>query len=152
MRLQLEALARATGPAAPERRTLDPDTLQRLAALGYVGNVIDVDPKAALPDPKEKLKLFQMMNNAKTLAQENGDLAGAVSTMEKVIAEDPRIMDAHLTLGNWFVRLKRPEEAIAAFKRALSLKPDDNIPLGNPARILISPGRTPDALHPPEVV
>ena len=151
MRASLEELARAGKESGPDRRQLDPDTLQRLAALGYVGNVIDVDPKASLPDPKEKLKLFQMMNTAKTLAQENGDLAGAVSTMEKVIAEDPGIMDAHLTLGNWLVRLKRPEEAIAAFKRALSLKPDDDIALGNLARILIARGRTQDALDALEV-
>jgi arylsulfatase A-like enzyme/Tfp pilus assembly protein PilF len=151
LRAALEELARAGKESAPDRRQLDPDTLQRLAALGYVGNVIDVDPKALLPDPKEKLKLFQMMNTAKTLAQENDDLEGASSTMEKVIAEDPGIMDAHLTLGNWLVRLKRPEEAIAAFKRALSLKPDDDIALGNLARILSARGRTQDALAALEV-
>ena len=61
-RLALEALTRrAAGSQAPERQALDPETLQRLAALGYVGNVIDVDPDAVLPDPKAKLHLFQMM-------------------------------------------------------------------------------------------
>ena len=76
-----------------------------------------------LPDPKAKLKLFQMMNAAKNLAQDKDDLEGAVATMRKVIAEDPGIMDAHLTLGNWLVRLKRPEEAIAEIKRAKELDP-----------------------------
>src|SRR5262249_2330545 len=69
LRQALEALARAGGAQAPERRTLDPETLQHLAALGYVGNVIDVDPNAVLPDPKDKLPLFEMMNAAKALAQ-----------------------------------------------------------------------------------
>ena len=151
LRAALNELGRAGTEATPDRRQLDPDTLQRLAALGYVGNVIDVDPQAVLPDPKAELKLFQMMNAAKNLAQDKDDLEGAVATMRKVIAEDPGIMDAHLTLGNWLVRLKRPEEAIAAFKQALALKPDDDIALGNLAHILRARGRTQDALEALEV-
>jgi arylsulfatase A-like enzyme/Tfp pilus assembly protein PilF len=151
MRLLMEAMARSTGPAAPERRSLDPDTLQRLAALGYVGNVIDLDPNAVLPDPKEKLPLFALMNTAKRLAQEEDRVEDAVAKMREVIAQDPRIMDAHLTLGNWLVRLRRPDEAIDAFKEALSLKPDDDISLGNLARILRARGRTQDALEALEV-
>ena len=151
LRLQMEVMAKSVGPAAPERRSLDPDTLQRLAALGYVGNVIDVDPNAVLPSPKEKLPLFALMNTAKRLAQEEDRVEDAVAKMRQVIAQDPRIMDAHLTLGNWLVRLRRPDEAIAAFKEALSLKPDDDIALGNLARILRARGRTQDALQALEV-
>ena len=54
LRLALEALSKV-GTQSPERRSLDPETLQRLAALGYVGNVIDVDPRAVLPDPAAEL-------------------------------------------------------------------------------------------------
>jgi len=151
LRLLMEAMARITGPAAPERRSLDPDTLQRLAALGYVGNVIDLDPNAVLPDPKEKLPLFALMNTAKRLAQEEDRVEDAVAKMRQVIAQDPKIMDAHLTLGNWLVRLRQPDEAIAAFMEAVALKPDDDIALGNLARILRARGRTQDALAALEV-
>jgi arylsulfatase A-like enzyme/Flp pilus assembly protein TadD len=149
LRLALEALAKV-GAQSPERRSLDPETLQRLAALGYVGNVIDVDPHAVLPDPKAKLPLFQMMNVAKDLAQ-NDRVEDAVARMRQVVAADPRIMDAHLTLGNWLVRLKRGDEAVAAFKQALALKPDDDIALGNLARLYLSRGRRQDALDALEV-
>ncbi|MEO8360164.1 MAG: tetratricopeptide repeat protein, partial [Vicinamibacteria bacterium] len=124
--------------------SLDPDTLQRLAALGYVGNVIDVNPDAVLPDPKLKLPLFQKMNRAKDLAQDD-DVAGAAALLQSVVAEDPNIMDAHLTLGNWLVRLKRGDEAIESFRHALALKPDDDIALGNLARLYLSRGRKNDA-------
>jgi choline-sulfatase len=144
LRLRIEALAKADAGKVPERKSLDPDTLQRLAALGYVGNVIDVNPNAVLPDPKLKLPLFQKMNRAKDLAQDD-DVAGAAALLTQVVAEDPNIMDAHLTLGNWLIRLKRGEEAIASFKRALSLKPDDDIALGNLARLYLSRGRKNDA-------
>jgi arylsulfatase A-like enzyme/Flp pilus assembly protein TadD len=144
LRVKLEALARADLGKAPERKSLDPDTLQRLAALGYVGNVIDVNPDAVLPDPKVKLPLFQKMNRAKDLAQDE-NVEGAVKLLQSVVAEDPNIMDAHLTLGNWLVRLKRGEEAIESFRRAVALKPDDDIALGNLARLYLSRGRKSDA-------
>jgi arylsulfatase A-like enzyme/Tfp pilus assembly protein PilF len=145
LRVALEALARSAFAQAPERQALDPETLQRLAALGYVGNVIDVDPHATLPDPKAKLHLFQMMGRAKELAQDD-HVEDAVAKMQQVVAEDPNIMDAHLTLGNWLVRLRRPEDAIASFRQAVSLKPDDDIALGNLARLYLSRGREKDAL------
>ncbi len=144
LRLKIEALARADQGKVPERQSLDPDTLQRLAALGYVGNVIDVNPDAVLPDPKLKLPLFQKMNRAKDLAQDE-DYAGAVALLQSVVAEDANIMDAHLTLGNWLIRLKRGEEAIESFRHALALKPDDDIALGNLARLYLSRGRKTDA-------
>ena len=150
LRLALEALARNAEAQSPERRSLDPETLQRLAALGYVGNVIDVDPNAVLPDPKTKLPLFQMMNAAKELAQSDR-MPDAVEKMKRVVAADPDIMDAHLTLGNWLVRLKRPDEAAAAFKHALALKPDDDIALGNLARLYLARGRKQDAADALEV-
>jgi choline-sulfatase len=150
LRVRMEKLAEAAGGKTPERQSLDPDTLQRLAALGYVGNVIDADPTAVLPDPKNKLKLFSMMNAAKARAQED-QLDAAVALMRQVIAEDPNIMDAHLTLGNWLARARDPEGAIAAFKAALSLKPDDEISLGNLAQLYRARGRTQDELDALEV-
>jgi arylsulfatase A-like enzyme/Flp pilus assembly protein TadD len=150
LRVRLSRLAEGEGRKAPERQSLDPDTLQRLAALGYVGNVIDMDPTAVLPDPKHKLKLFSMMNAAKAKAQDD-DVAGAVALMRQVIAEDPNIMDAHLTLGNWLVRSRDPEGAIVAYKAALSLKPDDEVSLTNLAQLYRARGRTEDELAALEV-
>jgi arylsulfatase A-like enzyme/Flp pilus assembly protein TadD len=150
LRLRLEEMSRAKGPGVPQRQQLDPETLQRLAALGYVGNVIDVDPDAVLPDPKDKLPLFEAMNAAKALAQ-SGDYERAVARMRTVVSEDPKIMDAHLTMGNWLARLRRGDEAAAAFKQALSLKPDDEIALGNLAHLYLSRGRRQDALDALEV-
>ena len=146
LRLRLDALAKAGAGQAPERRSLDPETLQRLAALGYVGNVIDVDPHAALPDPKEKLPIFALMNAAKNLANDEGRIEDAVAKMREVVARDPKIMDAHLSLGGWLLRLHQPDAAIAAYKQALALKPDDDVALGNLARLLAGRGRTQDAL------
>jgi choline-sulfatase len=150
LRLALGRLAGASGQATPERQSLDPDTLQRLAALGYVGNVIDADPTAVLPDPKHKLRLFEMMNTAKARAQEDA-LQPAIALMRQVTAEDPNIVDAHLTLGNWLLKARDPEGAIASYRAALTLKPDDEISLGNLAQLYRARGRTEDELAALEV-
>jgi arylsulfatase A-like enzyme/Flp pilus assembly protein TadD len=151
LRVAMERLAQsASGKASPERQSLDPDTLQRLAALGYVGNVIDVDPAAVLPDPKHKLRLFEMMNAAKAHAQEDR-LDEAIALMRKVTAEDANIVDAHLTLGNWLLKARDPEGAIASYREALARKPDDEISLGNLAQLYRARGRTEDELAALEV-
>ena len=146
MRTQLEALAGGGVQKSPEKQKLDPDTLQRLAALGYVGNVVDVDPEAKLPDPKDKLAIFQLMNAAKADAQDE-KTQEAVDKMRKAIAEDPGIVDAHLTLGNWLAKLNRSDEAIASFRKALELKPDNDLALLNLAHVYRGRGQVDAALE-----
>jgi arylsulfatase A-like enzyme/Tfp pilus assembly protein PilF len=145
MRGALEAIVKETAEMAPERRALDPETLQRLAALGYVGNVVDLDPKAVLPDPKDKIGVFGRMNSAKALAQED-KLDAAIEAIQKVLEEDPNIMDAYLTLGNWLNKAERHEQAIEAYKKALALKPDDEVAMINLANAYRNRGKPADAL------
>jgi arylsulfatase A-like enzyme/Tfp pilus assembly protein PilF len=134
LRARLHALAGETTAQAPEQKQLDPETLQRLAALGYVGNAVDVDPTAVLPDPKDKIGLYKMMHAARDLAQEER-YAEAVSVMRKVVAEDPDIIDAYISLGNWLMRSKRGDEAIAAFQQVLSRQPDNSLAIVNLANV-----------------
>ena len=63
------------------------------------------------------------MGRARALAKDE-KYEQAVSEMGAVIAEDPGIIDAHITLGGWLGRLKRPADAIASYKRALEIQPD----------------------------
>jgi arylsulfatase A-like enzyme/Tfp pilus assembly protein PilF len=146
MRVAMNGLTKDEKKPAPEREKLDPETLQRLAALGYVGNVSDVDPDAVLPDPKSKAHVFEMMSQAKDAAQED-HLEEAVATMRKVLAEEPQIVDAHLTLGNWLSKLHRTEEAAAEFKATLALKPDNEIAMVNLANVYRGQGKSDAALQ-----
>jgi arylsulfatase A-like enzyme/Tfp pilus assembly protein PilF len=146
LRVAMNSLVKESGKPAPEREKLDPDTLQRLAALGYVGNVSDVDPDAVLPDPKSKHRIFEMMGQAKDAAQEDR-LEEAIATMRTVLSEEPQIVDAHLTLGNWLAKLRRPEEAAAEFKATLALKPDNEIAMVNLANLYRGQGKAEAALE-----
>jgi choline-sulfatase len=125
MRVALGRLGGGTA-APPERRGLDEETRQRLAALGYVGSAAAADPAAVLPDPKDKVHLFADLESAKQAAEE-GRLDEAIATGRRVVAADPEIMDARLTLGGWLVKARRTSEAIPEFQRALALKPDDEV-------------------------
>ncbi len=146
LRAAMAALVGAAAQAAPERQKLDPETLQRLAALGYVGSVAEVDPAAVLPDPKSKLALFNLMGTAKDEAQA-GHTDEAIASMQRVIAQDPKIVDAHLTLGNWLVKAQRLDDAVAAFKEALALKPDNEIAMTNLARVYKTRGQNEAAIE-----
>lgn len=146
LRGALERLAGSGVQALPERESLDPDTLERLAALGYVGNAVDADPGAVLPDPKHKLPLFERMGKAKAQAQ-GGKHQDAIAQMRGVIAEDPDIIDAHVTLANWLRRVGEPEEAVGALKAALALEPTNELALTNLANLYRALGRQQAALE-----
>jgi tetratricopeptide (TPR) repeat protein len=107
-------------------------------------------PDGGAARPKHKLRLFEMMNAAKAHAQEDR-LDAAIALMRKVTAEDANIVDAHLTLGNWLLKARDPEGAIASYREALARKPDDEISLGNLAQLYRARGRTEDELAALEV-
>lgn len=132
--------------AAPERKELDPETLQRLAALGYVGNATTAPADAVLPDPKSKAHLFRLINAAKAAAQEDR-LEEAITKIRAVLAEDPGILDSHITLGNWLIRAGRPEEAVASFQAVLARDADNTIALVNLAHIHRQRGRVTAAVE-----
>jgi arylsulfatase A-like enzyme/Flp pilus assembly protein TadD len=146
LRRRLAELAGTGVQAAPQKSNLDPDTLQRLAALGYVGSAPDVDPTAVLPDPKDKIGLFNRMGAAKAAAGED-KYAEAVELMRAVVKEDPQIVDAHVFIGNWLRRLKRFDEAIEAFRAGLTVKPDNELALSNLANLYRTLGRHEAALE-----
>jgi len=146
LRRRLEELAGSGGDTALEQDLMDPETLHRLAALGYVGNTVDVDPDEVLPDPKAKIALFGLMSEAKAAGQQ-GRTGEAITKMQRVIEEDPGIVDAHLTLANWRRREGDVDGAIASYQEVLKLHPGDVLALTNLANLYRELGRHEAALE-----
>ncbi len=120
------------GGAATAARAVDPETRERLAALGYIGSFVERAPRAesVRPDPKDKIDIFNLI----VAAQESGEretAADKIARLERVVALDPDIVDAWVMLGNEFVKQGEIRTAIARYQRALALNPDSDLALVN---------------------
>ncbi len=118
----LEASADAAQPA--EQPAIDPETRERLAALGYIGTFSETSraPGELLPDPKDKIDVFNMLLSAREESA-SGTKTISVEKLEKVIATDPNIIDAWTMLGNAYMKRDEPAKALESYKQALKLSP-----------------------------
>ncbi len=126
---RLEALARAledieartkSDAAAAGPRPVDPETEERLAALGYVGGSVSRRNLEERPrgDPKDKIGLYNLLKQAGSASVE-GRTDDAIAKVREALAADPEIVEGYMLLGNFLKKAKRPDEAIAAYRLAL---------------------------------
>jgi arylsulfatase A-like enzyme/Tfp pilus assembly protein PilF len=116
-----------SGPSAPPG-AVDPETRERLAALGYIGTFAHVPPTPGerLPDPKDKIDIFNLI----TAAQESGDRESGtekIARLRRAIELDPKVVDAWVMLGNELVRAGDLRSAIEHYQHALALNPDSDL-------------------------
>jgi arylsulfatase A-like enzyme/tetratricopeptide (TPR) repeat protein len=114
----LEETARAAPVATPQ--PVSSEAREALAALGYVGGGAAVTTADALtlPDPKDKLAVYEMYRRALQLRVE-GRADEAIAGLRAVVADSPGLMDAWQALGTTYAKLGREKEAIAAFDSIL---------------------------------
>ena len=119
-RLAAESEGEASGPSA-----VDPETRERLAALGYIGSFSSTarKPGEALPDPKDKIDIFNLMMSAHE-SKEEDETDAAIVRFQKVLAQDPNILDAWVMLGNEYSRKRNYPMALEQYKRALAINPE----------------------------
>lgn len=125
MAQELDRLAAESAPETSGPSTVDPETRERLAALGYIGSFSSTTRKAseALPDPKDKIDIFNLMTVAHETNREDGT-EGAILRLKKVVSQDPDILDAWVMLGNEYSRQRDYHTAIEQYKRALAINPE----------------------------
>ncbi|MDQ3169629.1 MAG: sulfatase-like hydrolase/transferase [Acidobacteriota bacterium] len=105
--------------------TVDPETRERLAALGYIGSFV-ATPKVAgqkLADPKDKIQIFNLMFAANENAGKETP-ADTIARFNKVLAEDPNVLDAWIMLGNEYFKARDYPSALEKYQRALAINPD----------------------------
>ena len=106
---------------------IDPDTRARLAALGYLasfsGGGAEPADRASLGDPKDKIHLFNLMRTAREMSLK-GNRAAAMEALERVLIEDPSVIDAWVRLGDEQMRGDDTGAAVESYRRAIELKPD----------------------------
>jgi len=70
-----------------------------------------------------------------------GQFEDAKTRAERVLASEPRNVDAMMLLGNAFAGLKEPDAALAEYQEASVLRPDDPAPFANVGALHLSKGR-----------
>jgi choline-sulfatase len=146
--IALERRMSASAAAPKAAVEVDPDARARLAALGYVGTFVTaVSPdRAGLADPKDKIQLFNLMTQARETARHDTESDEGLHALERVIAQDPKVIDAWFMLGNEYYRRHQFARAIEQFKHALELKPDYDLVVINMANAYRALGRDQEAM------
>jgi arylsulfatase A-like enzyme/Tfp pilus assembly protein PilF len=147
---EMEAHFAKTGAPSSKAVEVDPDARARLAALGYVGSFVATSTpggsRAGLADPKDKVGVFNKITEARDISKDESAFPKVVALLKEIVADDPKVIDAWFMLGNVHSKAGRYEEAIDYFKRALALKPDDDMAVVNMANAYRRLGRDEDAL------
>jgi len=102
--------------------TSDPETVKKLASLGYIGAAAPTSADEKLPDPKDRIGVIDQLKTASRLASEFRDAEG-ITLLAKLAHENPRMLDAWETLARLLRRSGRIPEAVAALERADRLAP-----------------------------
>jgi tetratricopeptide (TPR) repeat protein len=100
----------------------DPETLKKLASLGYIGVAAPTAANENLPDPKDRIGAIDQLKNATRLASQFRDAEG-IAILSRLAEENPRMLDVWETLARLLRRSGRTREALAALERADRLAP-----------------------------
>jgi arylsulfatase A-like enzyme/Tfp pilus assembly protein PilF len=142
--------AKAGSGTRQEAVEVDPDAKARLAALGYVGSfvksAVDDTDRTSLADPKDKIDLFNRISEARDISKDEGSFDKVVGILQGILKQDPNVIDAWFMLGNVHAAHGKPRQAIEYFKKALALKPDDEMAVVNMANAYRAAGQDEEAL------
>jgi arylsulfatase A-like enzyme/Flp pilus assembly protein TadD len=137
------ALAKIERPLAKPTE-VDPETAQKLAALGYLGGTSLSDPGAVLPDPKSRIASLADFGAAMQAVADQR-FAEAIPKLTRLVAENPKMIDAWVGLGVAQSRVGRPREALKAYEQAMEATGGSPQVAIGAAAVLITLGRLDDA-------
>jgi len=152
MKRELDRLVLETGRDAPvpQAANLDNDTIERLAALGYIGAPV-ASKKAGeggtgvLADPKDKLAIFESIQRAGEMIFSE-KYAPAADLLEGALRKEAGIPQALLLLATCYVGMGKKEEAKARLDEVLKDDPESPQALIALANILMDEGRGEDVI------
>ena len=145
----LEAMNLLKAGDEPKPGKIDPEVLERLQALGYVGGNDSTGQsaprrKGPRPDPKDQLPLLQELVQAQAL-RDAGRLDDAARRLEALVRKDPDNPAVHLALSSVYFRRKDAPAAILAGRRAVELNPESAVAVLDLAFAYQAAGRVDEA-------
>ncbi len=152
MKKELDGLMTETsaGAPTPQAANLDKETVERLAALGYIGAPVPARTAAAkgqatLADPKEKLQVFQAVTQAGEMIMQE-KYAPAVELLESALREEPNIPQALLLIATGYMELGNNAGAKAKLDQLLKEDPNNVQALISLTNLLMKEGKAEDVL------
>ncbi len=116
---------------------MDEDSRQKLAALGYLGTITETSLEGKkLGDPKDKITIFNQLSEARELGL-GRKFEDAIRMIERIILEDPEVVDAYFTMGNLYFKENKFDKALEYFFQVLSRQPNNSFAVSNIANSYI---------------
>ncbi|MGH9501507.1 MAG: sulfatase-like hydrolase/transferase [Terriglobales bacterium] len=107
----------------------DPEKLQKLQALGYVGSDTSPEQDAKVlggADPKTRIEIANLLHDA-MFDVEDARYEQALPLLERTLAVQPDMPVANMQYGIAQARLKHFDLAIAPLRKAVTLQPDNGM-------------------------
>jgi choline-sulfatase len=109
-------------PSFSDPSRVDPDLAEKLRALGYLSQTTPTRDGEVLPNPKDRIRVHEELKAAYRLGLQGKD-AEALTSLRRLLEEDPGSFEVQRELAGTLARLHRYEEAAAAYKEAIRLSP-----------------------------
>ena len=126
---QLADFRTKTSQTLVELAKPDPEKMQKLQALGYVGSdTAPAQDEKALTgtDPKTQIEIANMLHDA-MFDVEDGRYEQAIPMLERALVALPNMPVANMQYGIAQARLKHFDKAIPPLQKAVSLQPDNGM-------------------------
>ncbi len=127
---ELDEILKSSQTAANQIQKIDPETEEKLRAMGYVGTIVASTPESLRNDPKDKIDLLEGISQAhQALTKKNFPFV--VETTTRILKQEPNMVDAHFLLAAAYLSLNENEKALAEMMNTIRLKPDHSLTLYN---------------------
>lgn len=113
-----------SGASAEPPSNLDEESQKKLASLGYVSSSTKPVIRPDAPMPADMASLFPVLDRAASLFV-NEQYAQSIPLLEQILAKDPHNLDSALRLATAHSSLGHDAAALAVFRRAQTIAPDN---------------------------
>lgn len=124
--------------------TLDAESRDKLAALGYVWSATPAAGDRDGADPKDRIVYWERFQEAQALIRD-GRYDEAVATLEALLAEDAENVIAMGSLANALAQSGDEATALAVYRRMIALDPGREEPYLGAAKLLTARGELAEA-------
>ncbi len=110
-------------PQATEKYSLSSEDIEKFQSLGYISGGKRRNFSEPLPDPKHRIEVIKIIENAQISEFEN-KATSIVELYKKLISLEPYCLFAYTSLAEGYMKLNDINSAINTIKKGIDLIPD----------------------------